>query len=194
MLRPVSFLSKLFFLGILGLFGPTCSLFAQAFDASYATVEFEKPQSQAALNYLGLAQDKNILTLNEINAPVLVVEIFSVSCPHCQHAAKNFESLYELIQKRWLSEKIKILGIAMNSLNFEVEVFKQKNGIQFPLVADPKNCAFRIVGSKFAYPHVLVLRRDDSGKFITVYSKSKETREGKDMLETILSVTGLNNT
>lgn len=186
-------MSKLFlFLSFLFFINNCCSgaSIAEASD-TYATVEFEKPQSQAALEYLGLAGDKKTFTLEEIKAPVLVVEVFSVSCRHCQGAAKHFEALYELVQKKGLSEKIKIIGIAIQNSNLEVDVYRKKFNVQFPLVADPGYEAYRIVGRKVAIPHVSVLRRDDNGKFDTVYSKPRETREGKDMFETVLKTTGL---
>jgi hypothetical protein len=164
---------------------------AEASEA-YATVQLEKPSSQEAIEYLGLTGENNTFVLEEIRATVLVIEVFSVHCRHCLGAAKHFQGLYKLIQEKGLSGSIKIIGVGMENSDPDLNSYRKKFGVVFPLIADLGNKAYRILETnKVAIPHFLVLRRDDNGRFKTVYSKSRETRKAQDLFQAIVGFTGL---
>lgn len=94
------------------------------------------PQEPALRSYLGLKNQENF-SLGEIKSEILVIEIFSMYCPHCQKDAPAINELYELIEKdKKLSKRVKLIGIGVGNSTFEVDVFKNKYKVPFPLFAD----------------------------------------------------------
>ena len=156
----------------------------------YDKVEFETPRPEEAAAYLGLSPERKKFTLEDIKFPVLVVEIFTTSCPHCQHDAKNFNAIYDLILQKGLQDKIKIIGIGMSNSNPEIDAYRKKFGVSFPLISDRDNAAYRFVG-RVQIPFFMVLKRTETGQLKKVYEKSREKRKPDDVLKTIVSSSGI---
>jgi peroxiredoxin len=93
-------------------------------------------------------------------------------CPHCQREAPALNELNALIASRGLSDDLKLIGVGIGNSDFEVQVFRDKYAITFPLFSDPD---FRVnkeigeVGTPFFY--VLALN-----------PAKKEVRVAKTML------------
>lgn len=95
------------------------------------------PQDQAHRAYLGLAPDAAVFTLADISADTVLLQVFSMYCPICQKEAPKVNKLYDLIASRGLRERVKILGIGAGNSDLEVNVFKDKYDVAFPLISDP---------------------------------------------------------
>jgi len=94
------------------------------------------PDDIQAQSYLGLSGEKNF-KIPQIKADVVLINVFSTTCPHCKKEAPNTNKLYETIEDRPdLKGQIKIIGIgAKNSLE-DVALFKKEYKVPFPLFAD----------------------------------------------------------
>ena len=91
------------------------------------------PQNAQAKDYLGITETESF-KIPQIKTRVIVIEIFSMYCPFCQKEAPLINKLFELIQARpALRDKIKIIGIGAGNSQFEVDLFKDKYTIPFPL-------------------------------------------------------------
>jgi thiol-disulfide isomerase/thioredoxin len=107
------------------------------------------PESKAAKSYLGI-RGKEVFTLSQVAAKTLVVQIFSMYCPHCQADAPEVNKLYQLIQENpRLKDKVKLIGIGTGNTVFEVNLFRKKFHVPFPLFPDEnldvqKACSERI--------------------------------------------------
>ncbi len=107
-----------------------------AVGSQLPSIKLATPQDQSLRNYLGL-EDKESFSLNEIKCKILIIEIFSMYCPHCQNKAPVINEFYELLESdERVAKQIKFIGIGAGNSAFEVEVFKKKYQIPFPLFAD----------------------------------------------------------
>lgn len=90
----------------------------------------------AHLEYLGI-ETTEAFPLTAIRTQVLIIEVFSMYCPHCQREAPNVNQLYQSITKDpYLSERIKLIGIGVSNTSYEVNQFRKSFEIPFPLFPD----------------------------------------------------------
>jgi len=104
------------------------------------------PESAEHKAYLGLSGG-GTFNIGQIKAQVVIIEIFSMYCPHCQTEAPAVNQLYEKIENTpSLKGKIKMIGIGTGNTPFEVDVFKKKYRVPFPLFPDPDFVVHKAVG------------------------------------------------
>jgi thiol-disulfide isomerase/thioredoxin len=96
------------------------------------------PTDMGQLGYLGLkALPAQTFPLRDVAADLVVVEIFSMYCPHCQREAPKVNALFAALQKRPASApRIRLLGIGVGNSPMEVDVFRKRYKIAFPLFSD----------------------------------------------------------
>lgn len=98
--------------------------------------ELPVPESIVDRAYLGIS-GTDTFKVAQINARVLIIEVFDFYCPHCQHVAPMMDEVYRQIEgSAALRGKIKIIGIGMGNSPYEVGLFKEKYHVPFPLFAD----------------------------------------------------------
>jgi hypothetical protein len=135
-----------------------------AFDLpTLLATEFQAPASDSERQYLGLSKEVPF-RLTQIKASVLMVEVFSMYCPICQAGAPEVNRLYTLIENDpKLRREVKIIGIGIGNTPYEVDVFRKKYGIAFPLVPDPESAIQKVTEQTIRTPTFVVLGRKDSG-------------------------------
>jgi len=117
--------------------------------------------------YLGLAAPGKTSRLSKIKAPFILLEVFSMYCPHCQREAPAMNDLYNLVARRGLAGQIKVLGLGAGNSLAEVEIFRAKYGLLFPLFADPGLTAHQAVGG-VGTPYFYLVARDKKTGALTV--------------------------
>ena len=118
------------------------------------------PTGAADRDYLGISQGPFKLT--QVKTRLLLIEAYSMYCPHCQREAPLVKSLYDLIEQMGLGDRIKIIGIAAGDSQFEVETFKKQYKVPFPLFADKDLSLANQMGVKRT-PTFLAIRIDKNG-------------------------------
>jgi peroxiredoxin len=104
------------------------------------------PTSQTERNYLGLSEQERF-TLLDIKG-VILIEVLSVYCPYCQKVAPGVNDLYRQIENdRDLKGKIKLIGIGQSNSTYELDLFKEKYAVPFPLIPDPKGEVSRLLAA-----------------------------------------------
>jgi peroxiredoxin len=151
---------------------------------------FTRPQKKEAQDYLGLEGDSKTFTLSQVKADVVIVEVFSWDCHFCQRQAPRMVELYDLLESKGYSNRVKIIGIGATNSDSEIRQYQNSSKIPFPLIADPDYKSYGIVG-QLAIPSISVFMRDANGDWRLVYSKSREQRKAAAMLKDVLSATGL---
>lgn len=142
------------------------------------------PEDEIHRNYLGLLNNENF-SLGQIKADIVIIEIFSMYCPICQREAANVNTLFDLIEKNKSPVKIKLIGIGAGNSSFEVDFFKKKYAIEFPLFSDSDFTIHKKIGA-VRTPHFFGLALHKNGEFRIFYSKSGDISDPAIFLKTLL--------
>jgi peroxiredoxin len=149
-------LAAAFFVAIHGFAAASDSL---AVDAeALANLRLSMPESATSKNYLGL-KGTGTFTMSQIKADTVIIEIFSMYCPICQSEAPVVNELHRLIEKTpSLKGKVKLIGIGAGNSAFEVEVFRKKYNILFPLFPDEKFGIQKALSSPIRTPTFIAIK------------------------------------
>jgi thiol-disulfide isomerase/thioredoxin len=121
--------------------------------------------------YLGLSPGERSFRIPEIRARVVILEILSMYCPFCQKEAPSVNKLFKAIeQDPKIRGKIKIIGIGAGNTTFEVELFKKKYGIRFPVYPDPDFALHKRFG-EVGTPYFIGVKINGDGSHEVIYSK-----------------------
>ena len=119
------------------------------------------PDNQAYIEYLGLKQKPGTpFRLSDIDADILMIELFSMYCPYCQKAAPEVNKLHELMEhEKGPDLKLVLIGIGVKNTPLEVETFRQGYGIKFPLFTDPDLSIYKALAGA-GTPTFIASRKD----------------------------------
>jgi thiol-disulfide isomerase/thioredoxin len=143
------------------------------------------PQRVEERNYLKV--ENGPFTLSQVRSKIIIVEIFSMYCPHCQREAPNVNRLYEAIQADpKMASKIRLIGIGAGNSIFEVDAFRNLYHIEFPLIPDPNLVVHKKLGG-VGTPYFFVLKHGPGGTLKVLYSRVGTFGEPQDFLKLIAS-------
>ena len=153
--------------------------------ATFPIFELPIPRNNAYANYLGISGTGNF-KITQIKSPVLIIEIFSMNCTHCQNATPLARRLYLAIQARLdLKGKIKIIGIGSNNNADEVDLFRKSYHVPFPLFPDPHNAISKKLGGVIL-PTFIGVKNNGDGTMEKFLFQSGAFRDAKSFLGEIL--------
>jgi len=133
-------------------------------------IRFAAPADAAYRTYLGI-KGGGTFSLPQIKAQVVIVEIFSMYCPHCQKEAPNVNDLYAKIQgSEQLKDKVKLVGIGVGNSPFEVAYFKKIYAVPFPLFSDGDFIIHKQLG-EVRTPYFIGIKIHNDGTHTLFYSK-----------------------
>jgi len=149
------------------------------------------PNNQAFIDYMGLKWGPGTpFKLSDIDADILMVELFSMYCPYCQKAAPNVNELYELMQKNQRPGlKLVLIGIGVKNTPLEVETFRQGYDIKFPLFSDMDLSIYKLLGGDGT--PTFVACKKEGGRKVIFFRKSGGFANPPQFFENLLSKSGL---
>ncbi len=102
----------------------------------FPEIKFSVPEEADSRNYLGLSKGDHF-SVQDVKSKIVIVEILSMYCPHCQREAPRVNEVYNLIERDpSLKGKVKLIGIAAGNSAYEKKVFRERYGVPFPLFED----------------------------------------------------------
>jgi peroxiredoxin len=156
----------------------------------FPDITLTAPEDPGDAGYLGLPVKKPF-KVPDIKSPVVIVEIFSMYCPYCQAEAPALNTLYEKIESdRSLKGRIKMVGIGVGNSAFEVNFFRKKYHIPFPLFADDDFKIHKVLGG-VRTPYFLVVKSMPDGTHSVVFSQGGTCGEPESFLEKVVELGGL---
>lgn len=156
----------------------------------FPEISLAVPENPEHRTYLGLTGKDNF-TIPQIHAEVLIIEIFSMYCPHCQREAPVINAFYRKLQTddRY-NQKVKLIGIAAGNSEFEVDHFRKTYDIPFPLFPDADFSIHKKVG-EVRTPYFMGVRINKDGTTRVFYSKLGGAKSADALLQMLLDQSGL---
>jgi thiol-disulfide isomerase/thioredoxin len=159
-------------------------------SAGLSTIELPIPESEGEKEYLGLTGNGNF-KIGQIKARVLIIEVFSFYCPHCQRTAAQINDLYQMIEKRAdLKGKIKMIGIGANNSRYEVDSYRERYLVPFPLFPDKSMEVTEKLGVK-GTPTFIGVKVDGKGNQEQFYFGEGGFQDNQKFLTEIIRLSGL---
>lgn len=144
------------------------------------------PQNSEEVKYLGIKQ-KDFFRIPQVQAELVIIEVFSMYCPFCQKEAPVVNELHQIIAgSQDLKKKIKMLGIGAGNSTFEVNTFMKHYSVPFPLFPDSDFAMHKALG-QVRTPYFIVIRISPDGSHKVVYSKVGGFGDPKQFLDLLLS-------
>ncbi len=111
-----------------------------------AGIRLDAPETTGSRAYLGLTEGGSF-DPTTIAGQLLIIEIFSIYCPHCQREAPAVNRLYQAIEaSETLRGRVKMIGIGVGNSAYEVDHFRNHYQIAFPLFPDEDFIVHKSVG------------------------------------------------
>ncbi|MBW2265747.1 MAG: TlpA family protein disulfide reductase [Deltaproteobacteria bacterium] len=153
-------------------------------------IDLSIPKDPEQRNYLGLTGEGSF-KIPQIEAQVVIVEIFSMYCPHCQREAPRVNEFFQLMAKHpKLKDRVKLIGIGIGNSVFEVDVFRKNYKVPFPLFADGDFSIHKILG-EVRTPYFIGVKIKDDGGHEVFYSKLGGFEKAGDFLQLMMKLSGL---
>lgn len=149
------------------------------------------PENKADIEYLGLKGEAGApFALKDIDADILMIELFSMYCPYCQQAAPTVNELYEKMEQiKQPDLKLVIIGIGANNTDLEVDTFRKGFDILFPLFSDPDMSIYnKLAGA--GTPGFIGCKKDGE-KNVIFFRKSGGFTDHVEFLNKLLRSAGL---
>ena len=148
----------------------------------FPDIRLEGKLNSEHLNYLGLQGD-GPWNINNIATDYIIIEVYSMYCPHCQKEAPAVNSLYSLLNKSDEYGKVKLFGLAAGNSEFEVDFYRKKFSVRFPLFTDTDLNQHSDLGAP-GTPHFFLLKKEGKS-YRVVLSHEGPFESAEKFLKTI---------
>jgi len=150
------------------------------------------PENTAHAQYLGLTGEPGTpFSLSQIDANILLIELFSMYCPYCQKAAPAINELYEKMEEMKRQDlKLVIIGIGANNTDLEVDTFRHGFDIAFPLFSDPDLSIYKALAGA-GTPTFIGCKQERDNKSLIFFRKSGGFKDASEFLTDLLDRSGI---
>jgi len=161
------------------------------YNQAIGKIKLAVPEDPKIRAYLGLKAKTGQFGIAQIRPGFLIIQIFNMYCPHCQHYAPTVNEFYKLIQTDpRLKDRIMMIGIGVGNSPFEVDIYRKKFSVLFPLFDDKGYAVYNTLQDVLT-PHFIGLTLDGRGGYRMVYSKNGGFDDPAAFLKEMLRLSGL---
>lgn len=159
-------------------------------NVPFPAFQLPAPQDEIEAAYLGVPEAAPF-SVGQIRAQVVLIEILSAYCPYCQRVAPLVDDVFARVQKDpALKGKVKMIGIGTTNTPFELDTFKKKFNVPFPLFADPSG----EISKKFSVPGTptfIGVKLDGKGGAQEVFYRPGAFKDTDQFMAELTKATGL---
>ena len=124
-------------------------------------------------------------------ADVLIIQIFSMYCPHCQKEAPAVNAFYEKVNADpLLRDRMKLIGIGVGNSEYEVDFFRKKYDVRFPLFPDPDFAIHKKTG-EVRTPYFVGVTFEENGSPRIFHSHLGGIGTPEEFLDSIIKESGM---
>lgn len=160
---------------------------AAAWAGGIPNLTLEDPLTPEEKSYLGVSSDT--FTLTDIDADYVFIEAFSMYCPVCQRDAPHINDLFEKVSKADTAGRVKFLGLGLGNNSFEVQIYKEKYSVPFPLVNDQDYAIHTALGEVGTPTYYMIKIKD--GKVEILFMQEGEAKDPGKLLQVIKDAAGI---
>lgn len=146
--------------------------------------QFTSPQKAM----LGLEGD-GPFRLSDVKARHVLIEVFSMYCPHCQREAPDMNRLSARIADMQPRGELALLGLGAGNTQTEVDLFRETYGVPFPLAIDPDLEMHKALGEP-GTPHFFLVSLRDRGKPVVLISRTGRMSGVDDFIRELRTLCG----
>ncbi len=144
------------------------------------------PSDATVKQYLNI-KSKAPFVLSDVGADFTILEIFSMYCPICQGEAPHVNKVYEAIENNpKLKGKVKVIGIGVGNTPLEVDIFRKKYNIKFPLFPDDAIALQKSFSEPLRTPTFITLRKNGNKAIEVVAMHVGKIRDVSEFLKEML--------
>lgn len=141
-------------------------------------------KNSAERSYLGVGSGP--FRISNIQSKLVLIEVFSMYCPYCQKEAPNMNLLHNKIESDpALKGRIKIIGVGAGNSQLEVDTFRSRYKVPFPLLPDNDYKVHDLLGQPRT-PFFIVVRQQPGGKETVVFTQLGAFESPDQFLNTVL--------
>ena len=172
------------FLLLATLLAPVAAAAGEFFPDS--NVEVALPEGHA--EYLGLVDEVSSFRFSDVKAEYLLINVYSLYCSPCQRDAQAFNEMYEKVAALGLDGQIKFIGLAAGNTVREMEFWRKRYDVQFPLIPDEDYALHSSLGG-VGTPYFVLARVNGPDKLDILFSREGAFDDEEAFFATILSHT-----
>lgn len=156
---------------------------------AFPELQFPLPQKLEEREYLKIQNGP--FRLSDIKTEIVIVEVFSMYCPHCQREAPNVNSLFKALSTRKeFQNRVTLIGIGAGNTPYEVNAFRNLYKIQYPLFPDGDLSLHKKLGEVNTPYFFVVWNKPNTGRRV-VYSQVGSIGDPNAFMQMISTKTGI---
>ena len=138
-------------------------------------------------HYLDVQGDSLVLT--DIQAQFLLIEVYSLYCGPCRREAPAINAMYARTHELGIADAVKFIGIAAGNTPYEVNVFREKYGVPFPLFPDEDFRLHTALGN-MGIPGFIFLRLDGEEGPVALLVREGAPEHMEQLFDSMLELMG----
>jgi peroxiredoxin len=135
--------------------------------------------------YLGLPMDSKWLSLADLNARFVLIQLYNTLCSDCVRETRLMTAFFKIVEADpVLAGQLKIIGLGVYDSNQGVMRFKRQYDVAYPLFADKQGQIFECLGQA-ELPLAYLLQAKGDGRWTIQLVRSGYFEPDETFLQTL---------